>query len=196
MPNPPSPATPPRPRLFGNLLARRAIAKAAHASPPLPGLPVAPVEPAPAADGGIAYDPLLVRQLIQEHRELVRQFSAFTPSLEANHFEALPALLTEFKTAFDRHLLAENVRFYCYLEAQARRNDPGRREAIRAFRREMNEIARKVSTFVRDWLASPPDASRRDEFAKGLGQVGGLLLQRIRREEQSLYPLYAPPTPT
>ena len=63
---------------------------------------------------------------------------------------------------------------------------------IRDFRREMNGIARAVVDFVKKYHMYEFDEYTRRSFLKEYAAVGGLLAQRIQREESNLYPLYQP----
>ena len=63
---------------------------------------------------------------------------------------------------------------------------------VRSFRREMNAIARGVVDFVKKYQLGNFDQETRQAFLADYQTVGGLLAQRIEREEGSLYPLYLP----
>ena len=89
------------------------------------------------------------------------------------------------------HLIAENVRFYNYVE-NAMQGDADSTALVRSFRREMNVIARGVVDFVKKYQLSTFDQQAREEFTEDYKTVYGLLAQRIEREEASLYPLYMP----
>jgi hypothetical protein len=100
-------------------------------------------------------------------------------------------MLNAFKVHLEGHLIAENVRFYNYVE-NAMQNDPESSALVRSFRREMNAIARGVVDFVKKYQVDAFDQRMRAEFMTDYKTVGGLLAQRIQREEGSLYPLYHP----
>ncbi|RNF84375.1 hemerythrin domain-containing protein [Lysobacter psychrotolerans] len=143
----------------------------------------------PARD--IAYDPELVDSLQRDHAELVNLFGSIGRQAEIGAFEQIPAALVSFKTLLEGHLIAENVRFYNYVE-NSLRGDSLNSELIRSFRREMNTIARGVVDFVKKYQLATFDVATRDAFLGDYRAVGALLTQRIEREENSLYPLYQP----
>jgi hypothetical protein len=89
------------------------------------------------------------------------------------------------------HLIAENVRFYNYVE-NSMQGDVESTALVRSFRREMNAIARGVVDFVKKYQVASFDETMRQEFMADYQTVYGLLAQRIEREESSLYPLYMP----
>ncbi len=140
---------------------------------------------------GVAYDPQLVPSLKRDHADLVKLYGAIGDLAKQGDFGQIPQMLNAFKVHLEGHLIAENVRFYNYVES-AMQGDPESTALVRSFRREMNAITRGVVDFVKKYqLASFDDAMRR-EFMSDYQTVYGLLAQRIEREEGSLYPLYLP----
>lgn len=139
----------------------------------------------------IAYDAELVPTLKQDHHDLVALFSEIGCCAKLDRFEDVPMLLTRFKMNFEAHLIAENVRFYNYVE-RALEGDSENTMLIRSFRREMNAIARGVVDFVKKYQLTGFDTDERTAFLEDYRSVGDLLAQRIQREEASLYPLYQP----
>lgn len=135
------------------------------------------------------YDPVLISGLKSDHRDLLELFSEVSRTLENGNYEAIPSMLVAFKTRLEGHLLAENYRFYSYLEETLSR-DSENADLMRDFRKEMNTIARRVVHFIKQWEQSGINEASAPHFRRDLVQVGASLKQRIDREEQSLYPLY------
>jgi len=164
-----------------------------------PTKPAAAPTPAPSTlrQGSIppprapSYDSGLVPALKNDHQELVALFEQIGRTYEARRFHEIPALLTAFKTRLEAHLLTENVRFYNYVESTLR-DDAENLSLIRDFRREMNTIARGVIDFVKKYQAHGDAEALMHGFLADYRTVGGLLVQRIQREEGNLYPLYMP----
>ncbi len=140
---------------------------------------------------GIAYDADLVPALKRDHADLVKLYGTIGDQAKKGDFQQVPQLLMAFKVHLEGHLIAENVRFYNYVESSMQ-GDPESTALVRSFRREMNAIARGVVDFVKKYQISAFDQATRDEFLADYQTVGGLLAQRIEREESSLYPLYLP----
>jgi hypothetical protein len=140
---------------------------------------------------GIAYDAELVPALKHDHKVLVQLFGQVGDQAGRGEFEQIPQMLMAFKVHLEGHLIAENVRFYNYVE-NTMQGDAENTALIRSFRREMNAIARGVVDFVKKYQVARFDDALRQEFMADYRTVGGLLTQRIEREEASLYPLYAP----
>jgi hypothetical protein len=140
---------------------------------------------------GITYDPELVPALKHDHTKLVQLFGQVGDEAGRGDFSEIPQMLMAFKVHLEGHLIAENVRFYNYVE-NAMQGDAENTALIRSFRREMNAIARGVVDFVKKYQLVHFDETLREEFMEDYRTVGGLLAQRIEREESSLYPLYIP----
>lgn len=139
----------------------------------------------------MAYDAALVASLTQDHHDLVHLFQRIGRLAESGDHMAIPPLLVSFKTRLESHLIAENVRFYNYVE-NSLRDDSENLALIRSFRREMNAIARGVVDFVKKYQISRFSEDDRRAFLDDYQAVGRLLAERIEREEHSLYPLYQP----
>ena len=137
----------------------------------------------------IAYDAALVPSLKRDHGDLVKLFTEIGNRAADRSYGDIPAMLITFKTHFEGHLIAENVRFYNYVE-NLMQDDPENLLLIRSFRREMNTIARGVVDFVKKYQINYFDQRTHEAFLADYRVVGGLLAQRIEREEASLYPLY------
>lgn len=158
--------------------------------PDAPPAPVALPMVAPAARAPV-YDSRLVEALRHDHQELVHLFENIGRLIDAQRFDLIPSQLVAFKTRLEAHLLTENVRFYNYVESSLR-DDPEDLSLIRDFRREMNTIARAVVEFVKKYQRLGIDQTLQVQFTVDYRAVGGLLVQRIEREEGNLYPLYQP----
>jgi len=166
-------------------LLRRIIGQPAAA--PAPPLTMAPPPPARAP----MFDSRLVESLKHDHGELVQLFEQIGRLIDGQRFDLIPSQLVAFKTRLEAHLLTENVRFYNYVE-HSLRDDHENLVLIRDFRREMNSIARAVVEFVKKYQRLGVDQSMQVAFVVDYRAVGGLLVQRIEREEGNLYPLYQP----
>ena len=139
----------------------------------------------------IAYDAELVPALKRDHSDLVQLYGLIGERAQSGDFQQIPQMLNAFKVHLEGHLIAENVRFYNYVE-NGLQGDAENTALVRSFRREMNAIARGVVDFVKKYQVGTFEPAMRAEFLVDYQTVGGLLTQRIEREEGSLYPLYAP----
>lgn len=151
--------------------------------------------PAPAAAVApgthIAYHPQLVAELVQEHRQLLADFNAVAQAFERGDLTATCRELEHFRGSLLAHLLKENVRFYIYLE-HALAGDAASHALVHQFRHEMDGIGKTVLAFLGKYAELAANPALAASFTGELGGIGEVLIQRIRNEEDTLYPLYLP----
>lgn len=145
-----------------------------------------------AAPGtNINYNPELVAQLKADHQALLAIFGHIKGAYEAGDMRATSAHLESFRNQLMAHLLKENVRFYIYLE-HALASDPASQALVHQFRHEMDGIGKAVMVFLDKYRQIAVDASLAGSFGADLASIGNVLVQRVRNEEETLYPLYLP----
>jgi hypothetical protein len=143
------------------------------------------------SDEGIAYDAGLVSKLKADHQELLAMFGKISQVATTGQFDELPKLLKRFKLALQTHLVTENVRFYVYVQ-QRQADDSNASSLIADLRKEMNGIANAAVNFIGQYEAAVFTEEVANQFKKDLAGIGEVLVQRINREETSLYTLYLP----
>lgn len=139
----------------------------------------------------IAYNADLVGQLKAEHQKLLGIFAAIKGAFERGDNSETARQLEEFRSAIQGHLLLENVRLYIYLE-HALAQDAESHTLVRAFRHEMDGIGRAVLDFLGKYKGIGSQPNLAASFGGELDRIGEVLVARIRREEETLYPLYLP----
>ncbi|MCL2830232.1 MAG: hemerythrin domain-containing protein [Betaproteobacteria bacterium] len=140
----------------------------------------------------IAYSPDLIPQLKGDHQRLLEIFAMISEAFTNNDLAATSRLLEEFRGGILGHLLTENVRFYIYLEHALRQEDQESFNLIHHFRHEMDTIGKSVLAFFSKYQNIDKQPGLALSFGKDLENVGAILVERIRREEETLYPLYMP----
>ena len=85
------------------------------------------------------------------------------------------------------HLLTENVRLYIYL-THSFASDEINGDLVKEFRGEMNQIAKAVMAFLSRYETLGVDKELATSFGTDLEAIGGALVARIEREENTLYP--------
>jgi regulator of sigma D len=155
-----------------------------------PEAPPADVAQAVAPGTAIRYHPDLIGKLTQDHQRLLQRFALTQAAARCGDVVQAAQHLEEFRVLLQDHLLTENVRLYVYLN-HALAEDGSSRQLIRSFRHEMDDIGKAVVAFLNDYrdLAQHPEFAK--EFSQALEGIGKVLAERIRREEETLYPLYA-----
>lgn len=137
----------------------------------------------------IRYEPELIPKLKNDHASLLTIWGNMAKALDKGDAKTISGLLSKFKSALNNHLLTENVKLYVYL-TQHLADDPYNSEIIKEFRSEMNTIGRTVTTFLRTYTSRPIKDCELDEFRTQFEAIGEALVDRIEREENTLYELY------
>ena len=138
----------------------------------------------------IKYDPNLITELESDHQNLATKFSEIYDAFDKKDYVKTNRLIGSFKGAFQAHLLAENIKFYVYLE-QSLHDDEENLRIVKEFRLDMNKIARAATNFCKKYQGQFT-ARHAEQFEEDYNAVGKVLTQRITLEENSLYVLYKP----
>lgn len=139
----------------------------------------------------IAYHPDLISQLQGDHKKLLGIFGNIQNTFNTGDLAGTAIVLEEFRSAIQGHLLTENIKLYIYLE-HALSEDDGSRHLVHDFRHEMDGIGKIVLAFLSKYKAIASHPELASTFGLELDQIGAALIARIKREEETLYPLYLP----
>ena len=140
----------------------------------------------------IAYSPELIGQLKGDRQRLLELFRNISDSFASGDLAAAARLLGEFRSGILSHLLTENVRFYIYLEHTLKHGNPEKFDLAHHFRHEMDSIGKAVLAFLNKYQGLDKQPELAASFGQDLENLGTILAERIRREEETLYPLYLP----
>ena len=139
----------------------------------------------------IHFVPDLIDNLEEDHKILLTTFGQIKTAFEANNYKIVKQKLTQFRRALTDHLLTENVRLYIYLDHSFSADDMNG-QLVRSFRSEMNDIAKAVMAFLNKYEKIDLNSPLASSFGTDLEHIGAALVERIKREENTLYPLYLP----
>ncbi|WP_211453276.1 hemerythrin domain-containing protein [Collimonas antrihumi] len=154
---------------------------------------LAELQPAKSVNNQIQYDEKLIPQLKGDHAALLLMYSSVANKMSAGTWDGVPASLREMRMAMYGHLLTEGVKLYSYMR-RSLAEEQNLLEVYRSYKKEMDGIGRVAFDFFdkyqgKDWLAS---ADSRSSFKAEFDNLGKVLVDRITREENILYPLYMP----
>ena len=154
---------------------------------------LAPIEEHHASAPGthIGYSADLVPHLHADHVMLAEIFTAIGTAFDAGDLATTVRHMNHFRMAIQAHLLTENVRLYIYLE-HALARDASSHALIHEFRHEMDGIGKAVLAFLSKYRDLDTQPNLAVSFRSDLEAVGKVLVERIEREEATLYPLYLP----
>ncbi|MQR02425.1 hemerythrin domain-containing protein [Glaciimonas soli] len=179
------------------------VKRPVNPQPPAPRPQVAPVverAQAPAAkvstaSGGnqIHFDDKLISQLKADHATLLTMYTTVANRIATDKWDTIPGALREMRTTMYGHLLTEGVKLYSYMRHNLE-DEPTLMEVYRSYKKEMDGIGRVAFTFLdkyqsNEWIFS---AELRGIFKSEFDNLGKVLVDRITREENILYPLYMP----
>jgi hemerythrin-like domain-containing protein len=139
----------------------------------------------------IRYSPDLIASLQNDHQTLLGLYGEINEAFAEKRYADVSLMLTTFRSNLNAHLLTENVRLYIYLD-RSLAGDATSSELIHGFRKEMDEIAKVALGFLRKYEAIGVDADLASRFAADFATLGKVLVERIQKEENTLYPLYMP----
>ncbi len=138
------------------------------------------------------FDETLITNLQSDHEDLLNVYDEMAGALSADNHEQLVTLFTQFSSKLRSHILTENLKLYVYL-SHALVTDPESLAIITELRIEMQQIGRAVNAFLIRYTDLPWAEEKRQSFPAEFEQTGKILIDRIKREEQNLYPLYMHP---
>ena len=140
----------------------------------------------------IGYDPLLIQHLKTDQQRMLQLFTQTQLLLTACDYAGVQRKLGELRIVLQDHLMTANVKFYVYLSRHLAQ-DAVKSSIINDCRREMLVNSRQIMDFLRTYSAVRLDDSFAEQFQIELLVTGAALVQRIEREQATLFPLY--PTP-
>lgn len=137
----------------------------------------------------IGYDPLLINRLRADHQRMLGLFTQTQELLTTHDYDGVKRKLGELRVVLQDHLMTASVKFYVYVSRHLA-DDPAKTAIINEYRREMLSNSRQLMDFLRTYSVARLDDSFADTFQIELLVIGSALVQRIEREQSTLFPLY------
>jgi hypothetical protein len=148
-----------------------------------------PTQRSQAPGTRIGYDPLLIKRLKADHQRMLDLFTQAQSLLTTHDYDGVKRKLSELRITLQDHLMTASVKFYVYVSRQLA-NDAAKTAIINEYRREMLVSSRQIMDFLRTYSAVRLDDSFAEPFQIELLVIGSTLVQRIEREQSTLFPLY------
>jgi len=146
---------------------------------------------APAPKMQIRYRSDLITKLVDDHRKLVALYTDINNTFAAGDLTGAVTRLRYFKTGIQEHLLTEKIQLYVYLQYLLA-EDKLAYDLMRSLHKEMDGIGRAVLAFLEKYDSLDKNRMLLETFPTEFKAIGGVLVDRISREENTLYPLYVP----
>ena len=140
----------------------------------------------------IPYKQGLILELRHENRLILAAIGLLVARIRENDIQTVRRLLVDLKRVLTDHFIKENVFLYVYIKALYR-EDEEKQGQLKELRREMSGVQALLLRFLNSYLNKNLIAVDLIPLGKELSVIGEVLVNRIRHEEQQLYPLYLPP---
>lgn len=177
-------------KLFAWGRGDQAAAAKIPARAPAPVPKPVPARYAPGTE--ITYHPDLIPRFKGHHASLLKLFKAIHTCASNDDFANAQKALRQFRNVLGEHLLEENIKLYTYI-AKCVAEDAHSSELMSNMKAEMGETGTVVMRFVRHYGEYGIVADTKRKFLEELDVIGAALVDRIEREENSLYTMYLPP---
>lgn len=132
----------------------------------------------------------IISVLTAEHRAMLGLYHDIRDAVAARKYSAVRKLATQLHDQLHNHLSVEHLKLYTELRRRLENRDEEKLRMIHDLQREMYSIGRGAVDFIRQAHTLELNDANAPQFRTDLEGVGGVLVQRIRKEEEELYPLY------
>lgn len=138
----------------------------------------------------VPYNQQLIDSCKTDHRELLECYTQMMQAAESGDFTTVDARLKTLGQGLKTHFNKEFTELYTYLDLRTRKSaEPGEFERVRDFRMELQQIGVQINDIVNRYEGGV-DAASLPKFIEDYKALGVALGDRIKREEEVLYPLY------
>ena len=160
-----------------------------------PSQRLVPADVPPSNDtlaGPVAYDPILVPCLAQEHRDMLALLESIRSRIRQGRYGEVATQLSRLQASLEAHLLNERLRLYGYLE-DSLATEPRHLARLREAQAEAGRLALTVKELAERVRHSPPSRATAADVLTELQALGEALRSRFESQERDLYPLYPSP---
>ena len=131
----------------------------------------------------------LVDGFIKDHQELLSDYETIMSSAKDKDYAILPLMLSKFSKKCFNHF-DEEEELYTFMKALAGSRSGVERRIANEFGAEMKNLSLELFTILNQSKFIPVNDNTVVGFLDEFGQLGGILKERMNREEAVLYPMY------
>jgi hemerythrin-like domain-containing protein len=135
------------------------------------------------------YSPKLIPKLKKEHSALLRLYGNVQDAHNIRDEANVTVLLTDLVAALEEHISTEEAHLYTFIYKTVSPLDP-KSKLIDDCRKETEVIAAGLMNLRDQCEALGAGQKLAATFKKDFEDLGALIVRRIKREEESIYPLY------
>lgn len=132
----------------------------------------------------------LIDDLKNDHKVMMSIYEKLMECAEHKNLLLLSRLLEDFTTICTLHLQKEDDELYRYLESVVKLRSNTEIKVFREFRAEMKNVSIALFSTINQNPNIPVTDESVDAFIADFNHLGDVLYDRIKREEQILYPIY------
>ena len=128
----------------------------------------------------------LISTLKDDHQKLFELYKYLLDETEKNNFANVQNGVKKFVNEYNKHILLEDTQLYVALEEKYKDRKTILR-TIKDIEKDMDAITRAIKFFEKKY--SLINYENRDIFLEELKYIGQVLTDRVKLEEERLYPL-------
>jgi len=136
------------------------------------------------------FDPDLVKDLENDHQEILLEYQDVLQCAENRDFEELPKQLETFSSKLINHIRKEDEELYLYMKSLASYNGSIEEKVCGEFVAEMKKITISMFYTLSQSPNVPVNDQNVEQFIEEFKGLGKELQDRIIREERIIYPMY------
>jgi len=140
----------------------------------------------------IPYNDKLIEILEADHKILLKVYTEIMEQAGKKDYSSLTTLLKTFLKILRKHLSKERIDLYMYIElVLSKKLKNYDKKVFRDLRLELSTIAIKASSALNQYIHTPVTDKTVKQFTKDFTALGGVLVNRIEREEKNIFPIYS-----
>lgn len=145
-----------------------------------------------ASDIKILYKQKLIPELVHENRLILAAIHLLLARIKQGDVQTVRRLMVDLKKTAMDHFIKENISLYVYIKALYK-GEGEKQGQLQELKQEMSGVQAMLLRFLNCYLNKNLIAVDLIPLGKELMVISEVLMNRIRHEEDQLYPLYLPP---
>ncbi len=141
----------------------------------------------------IAYNPRLIIELIEEHKQLMSKLIEIESAFATGKLDGMHKKLEAFSNALGDLMLKKNIKLYIYMQYSMKHNN-NKDVDIAAFKRDMKAVSRHANSFIKSHENTLQKGRVKPSFGDELESIIKEISIHMEHEKSELFPYYLPPS--
>jgi len=146
-----------------------------------------------ASDIKIPYKQKLIPELVHENRLILAAIQLLLARIREGDVQTVRRLMVDLKKTATDHFIKENISLYVYIKALYK-GEVEKQRQLQELKQEMSGVQAMLLQFLNCYLNKNLIAVDLIPLGKELMVISEVVVNRIRHEQEQLYPLYLPPS--